>query len=118
MKNKIKKTLSVLAALAMTFVLFANVTFAGERTITKYTTGDSTGYTHTVKKTGYKVYNTGSSGYIQYNQVETTTGHMPFGTPTVSARSSMTRALTDVIDGTYYFRLTGTGTGYGTINYE
>ena len=115
MKRKIKKMTALLAALTMTFVLFTGTVMAVDVALYKSTTADGNPVTRYVTENGYIVYNQGSSGYIQYNQVDKNTAHMPFGTPTVAAGKSMSRSKTDVIDGTYYFRLTGTGTGQGFI---
>ena len=115
MKRKIKKLTALLAALTMTFVLFAGVAMAADTALYKTTTADGPVVTKYVTANGYIVYNQGSSGYVQYNQVNNTTGQMPFGTPTAAAGKTISRSKTDIVDGTYHFRLSGSGTGQGFI---
>ena len=115
MKRKIKKIVALLAALTMTLVLFAGVAMAADVSLYKNTTADGPVVTKYVTANGYIVYNQGSSGYVQYNQVNNTTGQMPFGTPTAAAGKTISKSKTDIVDGTYHFRLSGSGTGQGFI---
>ena len=88
---------------------------AADVALYKDTTADGDPVTMYVTANGYIVYNQGSSGYVQYNQVNNTTGQMPFGTPTAAAGKTISRSKTDIVNGTYHFRLSGTGTGQGFI---
>ena len=81
----------------------------------KTTTADGPVVTKYVTANGYIVYNQGSSGYIQYNQVDIDTGYMPFGTPTAGAGKTISRSKANIIAGNYFFKLTGTGVGMGYI---
>ena len=115
MKSKFKKLLSVLTVFAIAATLLASVAMAADVSLYKNSTADGPVVTKYVTANGYIVYNQGSSGYVQYNQVNNTTGQMPFGTPTAAAGKTISRSKTDVVDGTYHFRLSGSGTGQGFI---
>ena len=119
MNNKGKKIiLSLITVVIMSVSLvFANTVLAVERTLTKYTANDSASYVISLTRTGYKVYNTGNSGYIQYNQVDVDNGYMPFGTPFVEAKNYKIQSVVPINSGTYYIKLSGTGTGYGIVEY-
>ena len=108
--------LSVMAASAIIAALFTTAVMAADVALYKSTaSADGSVVTRFVTENGYIVYNTGNSGYLQYNEVNRDTGAMPFGTPIIAAKKTISRSITDVIDGTYYFRLTGTGVGQGFI---
>ena len=107
--------MSALTAFSIAAILFVSVAMAADIAIYKSTSGDSAIITRYVDANGYIVYNQGSSGYIQHNQVDIDTGYMPFGTPTAGAGKTISRSKTDIVNGTYHFRLSGTGTGQGFI---
>lgn len=118
MKRTLKKLMSALTAFAIAATLFASAAMAADASIYKSSASSNsrTYTTATISRNGFKLYNDGSSGYVQYNQTHKDTGSSPFGSPYVYAGGSpIIRSVMNVSTGRYYVILTGTGTGYAWV---